>query len=256
MLEKRCVKLVACLCLFLFARFAVPPLPPSVNIMLARSKRNLTCYRRSPKAVLGFRAWQQRYFVLSENSLRYFGTRADYKKGNPSLGTVGRHMCFSVLRRHLPRDHITTRSPSRHHHHHHHYHLPGDITLDIIRNVVILTDEDSGGRCFNIELEGGMRTFELRAATVADADRWVRARRKHDAQTDLVCEMRVSLMAVLYSFPSTPPHRSNPCGPIVKTWPRIGPSKFRSTLSNRRRQQEYDYRVVVFLHQFASLANC
>ncbi len=52
----------------------------------------------------------------------------------------------------------------------------GDITLDIIRNVVILTDEDSGGRCFNIELEGGMRTFELRAATVADADRWVRVR--------------------------------------------------------------------------------
>ena len=49
----------------------------------------------------------------------------------------------------------------------------GEVLLDLIRNVTVVTDEDTSGRCFNIELEGTERTFELRATTVADADRWV-----------------------------------------------------------------------------------
>jgi hypothetical protein len=49
----------------------------------------------------------------------------------------------------------------------------GEFPLDLIRNVYVVQDEESAGRSFNVELEGTERMFELRAHTVADADRWV-----------------------------------------------------------------------------------
>jgi hypothetical protein len=44
--------------------------------------------KRSPHAVLGFRPWQERYFVLSHTTLSYYPSGADYAKGKNCKGTV------------------------------------------------------------------------------------------------------------------------------------------------------------------------
>ena len=39
--------------------------------------------KRSPKAILGYRAWQERYFVLTDTALFYYKNKDDYEKKEP-----------------------------------------------------------------------------------------------------------------------------------------------------------------------------
>ena len=43
--------------------------------------------KRAPNAVLGFRPWQERYWVLSATALRWYATGAEHQKGKPPKGT-------------------------------------------------------------------------------------------------------------------------------------------------------------------------
>ncbi len=55
-----------------------------LNLCAALLVMILPSLRRSPKAIFGIRAWQQRYFVLTKMSLVYYKGRAEYLKNDPS----------------------------------------------------------------------------------------------------------------------------------------------------------------------------
>ena len=75
------------------------------------------------KAVLGIRAWQKRYFVLSSVSLTYWKSHQDQKAQEPALDSIA---------------------------------------LDLVKNAQVPLDNDKGTR-LDVHVENSERVYELRA---------------------------------------------------------------------------------------------